>query len=316
MTISSRFYTGFVDNIEWAESTRRLGYRYVVADYDDFRVEIDPTGTRRVKVLANGAHAFGGGIEDTADADELVTFASPVSGSVWYLLGLRRVWGATNATIVDQITGTATKQLPTRPMVPGVEDFQPLALVQITFGEALPTAVVDLRAVADNSGILVAFDDLARSYMSAPGTVLRIGDAIQWVSTFTSGGAQQWLRQWLPSVPTGADDYDTGWIEMNTTPGWSPVVGIEPEVRRIGKQVRLRGRVKTTSGSSVSGSHTPCYVPGGSASLRPTATSDAVGVQGANGAFRIFVGSDGSVNTNNLPSTSEFKLDGTEYWLD
>lgn len=323
MTISSRFYTGFVNNIEWAEGTRRLGFRYAVGGFDDFKVEVDPTGTRRVKILADGAIATGGGIEDTADADELLTLAdAPAGTSQWHLVGLRRVWGATNATSVSSITGTSTKQLPTRLATPGVEDFQPLALVQITYGETLPTAVADLRTVADNAGLLVAFDDLVRSYMDAPGTMIRVvpptGTAAQWVRAYTAGGTPSWERMWLPTVPVGATDYDTGWITLDTLTGWSPVSGIPPQVRRIGHEVMFRGRVRTTSGNDVSGSHTPLYVPGTPTGLklRPSDTRDSVAVQGPGGAFRIFVGSDGSLNTNNLPGTSEFKLDTVRYFVD
>lgn len=317
MTISSRFYTGYVDNIDWAEATRRLGFRYVVGGFDDFRVETDPTGTRRVKILANGAIATGGGIEDTADADELLVLDdAPVDSSRWHLVGLRRVWGATNATEVDSILGTSTKQIPTRPETPGTEDFQPLALVQITYGETLPTAVVDLRAVADNAGILIAFDDLVRSYMDAPGTVLRIGDTTQWVSTYTSGGAQTWIKQNLPGMPVGADDYDTGWVDLEPLTGWVEVGSNPPQVRRIGYEVTFRGRVATASGSNVSGSHTPFFVPGTSSlKMRPSVVMDGLGVAGGL-LFRLYVNPDGSINTFTMPSVNQFYLTGLRYTLD
>lgn len=302
MTISSRFYTGFVDNIEWAESVRRVPFRYAVGDVDDFRVEIDPTGTRRVKILANGAHAFGGGIEDTADADELFTFDSPGSGSRWELIGLRRTWGATNATVIDNVTGTATKQLPARPMTPGVEDFQPLALVQITFGEALPTAIVDLRAVADNAGLLVAFDDLARSYLDAPGTILQIGVDTQWVSAYDTNGNQEWIRQWLATVPAGAPTYDTGWRAMEKTTGWEDVPGSPAQFRRVGNVVSVRGKVRRSSLANSTEAVSPCYIPSNSASIhaRPSARYDTSGMMPI-GDFRMWIDPSGLISTGLFP---------------
>lgn len=176
MTITSKFYTGAVNNIQWAEGLRAASYRYVVSDDagtgTGFKVAINAGITRGFTIAAGVAS--GGGITDINDATLTgAPYAVPFNAADrWWLIGLRRVWGATKATSVDWISAGTTKVMPVRPMVPGIEDFQPLALAFVPAGGGAITILADLRALGGNSGHLTIFDPLAKDYLNQVGTRL------------------------------------------------------------------------------------------------------------------------------------------------
>lgn len=191
MALTSKFYTGPVNNVEWASGVRRLGYRYIVHGYDDMRPE--PSGAMVRGVSFQPGNASGGGVSDNNDDVEVISLASHASDR-WHLVGIRRVWGATNASEFDSIIGTATQQLPTRPTTAGTEDFHPIALCFVPGGGAAVTQVVDLRLISDNAGIMVAADpaagDLIRGFMASAGTQIRVG-SVEWTRILV-GATHAW----------------------------------------------------------------------------------------------------------------------------
>lgn len=63
---------------------------------------------------------------------------------------------------------------------------------------------------------------------------------------------QWWKRicDWIAALsPSGADKYDTGWVDLTLVNGWTVDSGLTPQVRRVGRQVRIRGRVTGGSGA-------------------------------------------------------------------
>ena len=182
MTITSKFYTGAVDNVDWAEGTALLGYRYAVGGPSDFLVAPNSAAVRGVSIQLG--EAAGGGIYDKSDAVEPLELPYNAANR-WHLVGLKRTWGATNATVVDSIEGTDVQQIPTRPNVRGVEDFHPLALCYVAGDSAEVSQVIDLRVVAYNGGVLFANSDLVRSFMNRVGTQIRITDTNGWVKEWT-----------------------------------------------------------------------------------------------------------------------------------
>lgn len=195
MTITSRFYTGPVNNVNWASGTRSLGYRYMVRTIDDFKVTVNGAVTRGFSVSAGVA--AGGGIEDTNDAPILgAPQALPLNATDrWWLIGLRRTWGATKATAVDWIAGTSAEAIPVRPETPGTEDFQPLALAFVPASGTAITTLRDLRVIADNGGTMLAFSDLVRDYINTPGTMLRITQStgtVDWMRHYDASSALVW----------------------------------------------------------------------------------------------------------------------------
>lgn len=190
MAITSLFYAGDTDTVDWAQGSSRLGYRYAVHGADDFKVSKVTTATHTVSVAPG--RASGGGVMDINGDDMPVVLPSVTSGTQWFLVGILRTWQTTNASALAYIAGSSTRQIPPRPTTAGDEDFHPLALVEITAGNTVPTQVVDLRAVGSNSGVLVAQDDLVRSYLTGVGTALRIGDR-RWVRITNSSGVASWV---------------------------------------------------------------------------------------------------------------------------
>lgn len=242
MAITSKFYTGPVNNVNWASGTRALGYRYMVRSIDDFKVTINGTVTRGFSV-APGV-AAGGGVEDTNGAVMSdVSQTLPLNATDrWWLIGLRRIWGATKATTVSWVAGTSTEALPVRPETPGIEDFQPLALAFVPANGTAITILRDLRVVADNGGSMIAFSDLVRDYLNTPGTQLRVVQAtgtVEWTRHYTTGLALTWSS--VDVTP------DTGWTAITTvlTAGWTSTL----EGRRIGNRVELRGTIDPNGGN-------------------------------------------------------------------
>lgn len=146
MTITSVGYDGTVDEVQWARIAASLGADYAVLGNTDWQVTTVVGQDRTVQVAAGSG--FGHGVLDVNDA--AVTLQLPVvaSGTRWDLVVARRNWQPVGGTTVFAVVqGTASKGIPSGRLVgPGVQDDQPLALVQVTAGQTLPTAVVDLRA--------------------------------------------------------------------------------------------------------------------------------------------------------------------------
>lgn len=208
MTIVSRGYEGqIMPNVEWAEWQQAAGHEYVASHYDAGRVTIVTSGTRTVRVnvgptvdgLRTGIGGHGVFDAITAAQDITITDSLPGTGqSKWYLIAARRTWQTTQATTLVAITGTSTQAIPAaRQKTPGTVDDQPLALVQITNGSTLPTAVIDLRPVSRQHGDYVvkeaAARDLVMSYMNKVGYRLRIGTS-EFVRALDSSGIEVWRQ--------------------------------------------------------------------------------------------------------------------------
>lgn len=152
MAITSVGYDGTVNEAQWGALTTFLGTTYAVQGANDLAVTANGGATLTCNIAAGTA--FGYGILDVSSTAASVTFATVVSGTRWDLVALRRDWtnptpGGTSSFVV--ITGSATQVVPTRNTTPGTLDEQPLALVQLTAGNPVPTAVVDLRIFASKT---------------------------------------------------------------------------------------------------------------------------------------------------------------------
>lgn len=247
MTITSKFYTGPVNNLDWTEGTDRLGYRYVAHGIDDFKVSVNGSSDRGYSV-ADG-EASGVGIHDTNDAPILGNLPFSASAT-WHLIGIRRRWGATNASTIYSIAGNATKQLPTRPVTPGTEDVAPLALAFVPAGGGGITSLVDLRCISGNAGVMVATDDLVRTFMVSVGTRIRIGKT-EWTRVIdaTSGNAA-----WEPLDYTslGGIDYELPVSSGSDAIGQGATnwqVQASSRVRRFGKMRHVHLTFRRSAGT-------------------------------------------------------------------
>lgn len=232
MTITSAGYDGTVDESQFAQLARHIGTQYAVDGNDDWRVEVVAGLDRTVRILPGTG--YGHGVVDTSDAEEteqLPVVSGDAGTHRWDLIVARRDWQPPGgSTTFQQIQGTTSRALPAgRLKGPGVVDDQPLALVRVTSGQQLPTAVVDLRCWA--SKVVGAKDllGLGDPTIGAEGRVGRVvyrglanattGDP-EWVSdpyvvsgsaTVTLNAANDFTITLPEAFPTQLDS----WVAMN-----------------------------------------------------------------------------------------------------
>lgn len=176
-----------VTAVQWAQLAADLGSVYGVRTANDLAVTPVAGG---VSVAAGVA--FGRGITDTLDSAQAVTIDAPSSGSTYWLVVLRRSWQAVNTSTLLAISlGTslpaAIPNSPTRKTSPGIEDDQPLALVQMTAGSTAGVINRDLRLIGGGPS-QVAFSTMTLDLVKRPGQRVRIGSD-EWVCGVTSGAA-------------------------------------------------------------------------------------------------------------------------------
>lgn len=191
----------------------------------------------------------------------------------------------------------------------------PLWAVTRKQGQSLNQATVrDLRM---RSGWHYAVASGGILPQSAPLGSTATRDGITYRRDFV-GAALDWVQEWSPTNAEGATVYDTGWINLAMATGWKASSGQIPQVRRIGPMVFIRGRVETESGNNVQGSHTPCYIPASTLNntCRPSRTHDYVQqVNVTGGSYRIWVATDGTINTLGFPSENNLYI-ATSYAVD
>lgn len=175
MAITSKFYTGSVDHVEWAKAAGEVGSTFYGAEDLASWKPTAVSGVDRTVRIAPGT-VWGRGVRDTNDASFDVSIPSTSSSSGrWDLIVARRTWGTSTTTIV-RVQGTSSKAIPAgRTVGPGVVDDQPLALVKVSNGSSAITELVDLRCFGGGAGGLQALDKLALQYLNFPGALVQIG---------------------------------------------------------------------------------------------------------------------------------------------
>src|SRR5690606_26207014 len=218
MAITSLFYAGDTDTVEWAIGSSRIGIRYVAHGPNDCKVSVVSNATRTVAIAPG--RISGGGVSDYNDAEVTIALPNVTSGTTYFLIGARRTWQVANETTFDYIEGTSEPIIPPRPTDAGDEDFQPLALVPVTAGNTVPGTPIDLRCVGINGGFLVAQHDLVRSYMDEVGTSLRIGGS-EWHRVANANGMPAWIDVSAPTAiaemtgPSATASQGSGWTRRS-----------------------------------------------------------------------------------------------------
>lgn len=194
-SLTSVGFDGVVDEVAWARLSRYMGAPYAVGGPNDLKVTPVAGLTRTVQI--EGGEAFGKGVLDEFEVATLQLPDVP-SGVRWDLVAVRRDWQPPGGTsTIDYLTGTSGKSIPAgRLTTPGVEDDQPLALVQCSSTSTVPLDVVDLRLLKGAGG-LRGFDELAKAFLPA-GEVLRVGSDV-WVADVDEVGGVDWRRE-VPHV--------------------------------------------------------------------------------------------------------------------
>lgn len=191
-------YDGVVDEVAWARLTPYMGATYAVGGPGDLAVSVVAGLTRTVQVAAG--EAFGHGVLDefpvaTQQLDNVG------SGTRWDLITVRRDWQPPAGTsVIDKINGSSTEALPAgRVNDPGVQDDQPLALVQCSSTSTLPTALIDLRVWRGPGGLRAAHP-LALKFLTHLGAVVHIGDDVYRCERDVTGNLV-WSRLPIRSFP-------------------------------------------------------------------------------------------------------------------
>lgn len=194
MAFTSIGYDGTVNERQWAELVPNAGScEYGIKGAGDLKVSAVPGQPLMLSVSAGTG--WGHGVIDTSTTNTTITCDTISSGTRWDLIALRRNWQplAGGPSSIVKVTGATTKVIPAaRKNEPGVEDDQPLALVQWTAGQTQPTAIIDLRVWAGNGGA-VAKDDLALSYLGRLGAMVTIG-SVQWQNVLKDNDVPGWVN--------------------------------------------------------------------------------------------------------------------------
>ena len=225
MTITSHGYFGDIDEVVlasiWAQF---LGHSPCVATSADWKVTT-VSGVDRTVRIATGT-GYGYGVADVSDATVDVQLDTLSSGTTrWDAIVARRNWqpvGGTTSFVA--VKGTSTKAVPTLSTSPGVQADQLLALVQVTGGTQVPTALIDCRMGLDGG----ALDRAGADFLG-----VRMTDDAAWTNV---------------TLKTGFTLAPTSLLAGPQTPA----------VRYRGGRVMMRGAVVPTSGAFTNGGTLIC----------------------------------------------------------
>lgn len=217
MALTSVFYDGPVTETDRAQN-RTGAPDYGVYGADDFKVSAHPSIPYALVVKAGKAHGWG--VTDTATTDQTVQCDTlSGTGAVRFdLITVNRNWQPLlgGPSTLKAISGGATMpDINTiRKIGPGVEDDQPIALVEWRGGVNTPYRITDLRCWAGNGG-MVAADMLALNYLGRPGANVLIGSTT-W--RFALGANNVW--GWVETQKT---DVKSAPIAGLAKPDWAPM---------------------------------------------------------------------------------------------
>jgi hypothetical protein len=197
MALTSVFYDGIVTETDRAKN-RAGSPSYGVYGPEDFEVTAHPSIP--FAVLVKAGRAFGHGVTDIAIEDQVVN-CTPLAGPStlrWDLIVVRRNWqpalgGPSTLESIQVGTFPVVPESPMRKVGPGVEDDQPIALVQWNGGTSAPFQILDLRLWTGDGGGLVAVEDLVRTFVKDVGTRVHINGA-DWVYRPGDNNVPEWAR--------------------------------------------------------------------------------------------------------------------------
>lgn len=192
--------TGYEDDsigeAEWAQIMGVLGAPSTFAAWSQWRPYVG-TGTREVK-LTPGA-AFAHGVRVTS-SNASISLPAPASGSVQYLVCLRRTWG-TGGRTAEIVAHIMSGSSPVgRVSNPGAQDDQPLALATVAAGSSTITSLQDVRTFVGYSTFAPTLT-AANLAGQTPGSRYVLADGTRYAGSVDSSG--QWrLAQEAEQMPT------------------------------------------------------------------------------------------------------------------
>lgn len=222
MALTSVFYDGVVTETDRAKN-RAGAPDYGVYGISDFEVKPHPSIPYAVLVTKGKAHGWG--VTDEATEDQVVQCDTISSGTRYDLIVDRRNWqpAAGGPSLLVAIPGGATAEIPaSRKVGPGVEDDQPLALVEWKGGLSAPNRIIDLRVWASNGG-LYAKDDLVRTYLTGIGTEVNINGTV-WSLQLGANSLATWVKGTPGAKGYSAASWMAGAIPLSTSPDGNTIV--------------------------------------------------------------------------------------------
>lgn len=233
MAIASVGYAGDVGEAEWASIQAHTGSPYSYLTPDALRC-YPGTGTREV-MITDGV-TVGHGVRVSVSGERFPSLPAPSSGSVTYMMCLKRKWGAGARVSTLTALGMSGSSPVGRATTPGAEDDQPLCLATVTAGSSSITNLVDLRVHASKAHFAPSLQ--AATYVMQPGGRYVLANGDRYVCTVSSGGLPGLEKEKdppppvIPTVPivragTAGLTFDSsGQATLNHGLGWTPQVFI------------------------------------------------------------------------------------------
>jgi hypothetical protein len=212
MTLTPLGFPGALTAAEYAQMSMLTLPRWKVAGPNDFAVTSVGTGFQ-VSVAPGVASAIGHRVDNSAPVT--ITLPEPGSGSLYYLIVLRRDWNSSGAVSIEYRTGGSARTVPafSRFNLDDLWDEQPLALVKVTKGVSNVAIDTDMRLWVTNGGLYVAKDTLARDLLSSEyGCQVRVGSII-----YTRLLNDTWDAKGVPIVADSAHTAYPKWNVISLT---------------------------------------------------------------------------------------------------
>lgn len=219
-----------VDEQQWALINAANGSPYGYSGPNALRAYAG-SGTREV-ALTDG-WTLGWGVKASVTGEK-VTLPSAASGTVTYMVVLRRRWGSgQRTTTVEYLQMSGTSPVG-RLQRPGVEDDQPICLATVTAGSGTVTAITDLRVHSAKAHYAPSIQAAQYSMQLGARYVLPNGD--RYVATIGGGSVLVLEKEKdppapvIPSVPVvragtvGLAFDSSGQATFAHNLGWTPSV--------------------------------------------------------------------------------------------
>ena len=187
-----------VDERDWARINGATGSPYSYLSIDAWR-PYAAGGTRTVS-FAQGT-TLGWGVEVTTDGGTSISLPAAGSGTVSYLVCLRRTWGAGQRT-VELVALLMSGASPVgRQSDPGTVDDQPLCIATVTAGSNTVTSIRDMRVHAAKAHYAPSLE-AAMLAGAQLGARFVLPDGSKYVNTLSPAGTVAVTAEREPEMPT------------------------------------------------------------------------------------------------------------------
>lgn len=194
--VSVGYGTDSINEGEWAGIAAHLGTPYSYSSPNALRLYAGP-GTREV-ALTDG-WTLGHGVRDTLTGEK-ISLPAASSGTMSWLVCLRRVWGSGNRKTTLAYLQMSGASPVGRVTQPGVEDYQPLGVATVAAGSTTVASLVDYRVHAGKACYAPSLQAASMDPQLGAAYVLPNGDRYR--AVITSSGGVGLEKEKDPAIPT------------------------------------------------------------------------------------------------------------------